>query len=109
MAIEGIGPLTATAMVAAVGDAKIFKKGREFSVWLGLVPRQHSSGNKIRLLGMGKRENCYLRTLLIHAARSVVRVSNKADKRSLWIINKKENIGQNKTAVALANINARIA
>jgi transposase len=109
MAIEGIGPLIATAMIAAVGDAKVFKKGREFSAWLGLVPKQHSSGNKIRLLGISKRGNCYLRTLLIHGARSVVRVSNKSDNRSLWIMSKKENIGQNKAAVALANKNARIA
>lgn len=109
MAIEGIGPLTATAVIAAVGDAKVFKKGREFSAWLGLVPKQHSSGNKIRLLNISKRGNCYLRTLFIHGARAAIRtVKDKQDKRSLWIMDKKESIGQNKAVVALANKNARI-
>lgn len=109
MSVEGIGPLTATAIIAAVGDAKVFKKGREMSAWLGLVPRQHSSGNKIRLLGISKRGDCYLRTLLIHGARSVVRVSqNKTDPRSVWITAKKHDCGENKAAVALANKNARI-
>jgi transposase len=110
MAIEGVGPITATAIIGAVGDAKVFKKGREFSAWLGLVPRQHSSGNTTRLLGISKRGDRYLRTLLIHGARSVVRVAkDKADKRSQWIMDKKERGGENKAAVALANKNARIA
>jgi transposase len=109
MAIEGIGPITATAIIGAVGDANVFKKGREFSAWLGLVPRQHSSGNKTRLLGISKRGDRYLRTLLIHGARSVVRVAkDKADKRSQWVMDKKTRCGENKAAVALANKNARI-
>ena len=109
MKIEGVGILTATAMVASVGDGKEFKQGREMSAWLGLVPKQHSSGDKIRLGGIGKKGNRYLRTLLIHGARSVVNNCHKKfDKRSQWILKKKEQGGTNKAAVALANKNARI-
>jgi transposase len=68
--VEGVGPLVATALVAAVGNANEFKSGRELSAWLGLVPRQHSSGNRNVLLGISKRGDRYLRTLLIHGARS---------------------------------------
>jgi transposase len=71
-AVEGIGPVTATALVAALSDGKTFKNGRQFAAWLGLVPRQHSSGSKLRLFGISKRGDPYLRTLLIHGARSVV-------------------------------------
>lgn len=70
--IEGIGPLTASAVVATVGDAKMFKNGREMSAWLGLVPKQHSSGNTIKLSGISKRGDCYVRKLLVGGARSVV-------------------------------------
>src|ERR1700690_112989 len=70
-AIPGIGPLTASALVASVGDAKLFHNGRQFAAWLGLVPRQDSSGGKTNLLGISKRGDIYLRTLLIHGARSV--------------------------------------
>jgi transposase len=70
--IPGIGPLVATAIVAAIGNGAAFHKGREFSSWLGLVPRQHSTGGKARLFGISKRGNCYLRKLLIHGARSAV-------------------------------------
>ena len=70
--VEGIGPLTATALVAALSDGKAFQNGRQFAAWLGLVPRQHSSGGKPRLFGISKRGDPYLRTLLIHGARSVV-------------------------------------
>lgn len=109
LAIEGVGDLTATAMVAAIGDAQAFKKGREVSAWLGLVPKQDSSGDKIQLLGISKRGDRYVRKLLIHGARSVVRVcDNKTDTRSVWIKDKKERCGENKAAVALANKNARI-
>ncbi len=81
-AVEGIGPLIATALVAAISDGKTFKNGRRFAAWLGLVPRQHSSGGKARLLGISKRGDAYLRTLLIHGARSVVyRASQKTDRR----------------------------
>jgi transposase len=83
-AVEGIGPLTATALVAAISDGKAFKNGRQFAAWLGLVPRQHSTGGKARLLGISKRGDPYLRTLLIHGARSVVcRAGCKTDRRSL--------------------------
>jgi transposase len=84
--LAGIGPLTATALVAAVGDATTFKNGRQFAAWLGLVPRQHSTGGKTTLLGMTKRGNRYLRTLLIHGARAVLRVgARKTDPRSRWL------------------------
>lgn len=109
MAIEGVGPKIATAAVAAIGDPNVFRRGREVSAWLGLVPRQWSSGNKLRLLGITKHGNRYLRTLLIHGARSVVRVcEKKTDRRSRWVADKKARCGENKAAVALANKNARI-
>lgn len=109
MKINGIGPLTASAAVATIGDAKVFKNGREVSAWLGLVPKQHSSGNTIRLSGISKRGDRYVRTLLIHGARTVVKnCENKTDGKSLWIANKKQRCGYNKAAVALANKNARI-
>jgi transposase len=72
MAVEGVGPLTATALIAAVGDARPFRSGRELSAWLGLVPRQHSSGERVMLLGISKRGDRYLRTLLIHGARTTL-------------------------------------
>lgn len=71
-AVEGIGPVAATAIVAAICDGKSFRNGRQLSAWLGLVPRQHSSGEKQRLMGITKRGDPYLRTLLIHGARSAV-------------------------------------
>jgi transposase len=71
-AIPGVGLLTATAAVATMGDAKAFKSGREFAAWLGLVPRQQGTGGRIRLLGISKRGDTYLRTLLIHGARSAL-------------------------------------
>jgi transposase len=109
MKIEGIGPVIASAIIATVGNAKTFKNGREMSAWLGLVPRQHSSGNKIKLSGITKRGDCYVRKLLIHGARSVVNnCDKKIDKRSLWISDKKIRCGYNKASVALANKNARI-
>lgn len=108
-AVEGIGPLTATALVAAMSDGKAFKNGRQFAAWLGLVPRQHSSGGKVRLFGISKRGDTYLRTLLIHGARSVVsRASRKTDRRSLWIADKQRRLGTSKACVAVANKNARI-
>jgi len=109
MEIEGVGPLTASAIVATLGEANTFKNGREVSAWLGLVPKQHSSGNTLRLSGISKRGDRYVRTLLIHGARSVVNMcKKKTDKRSLWIANKKHRCGYNKAAVAVANKNARI-
>jgi transposase len=107
--IEGVGPLIATAMVSAIGDGRSFKNGRELSAWLGLVPRQESSGGKTRLLGISKRGDSYLRTLLVHGARSVVyRARSKADRRSLWIADKQRRLGTNRACVAVANKNARI-
>jgi transposase len=107
--VEGVGVLTATALVAAVGDAKVFKNGRQMAAWLGLVPRQHSSGNKERLLGISKRGDRYLRMLLVHGARSVVyRADKKEDARSRWVSQVKARRGANRACVALANKNARI-
>ena len=107
--IEGIGPLTATAFISAVGDAKMFKRGRDCSAWLGLVPRQYSTGGKTILGSIGKRGDRYLRTNLIHGARSVIaKASNKTDARSRWIQQLKSRVGMNKACVALANKNARI-
>ena len=109
MKIEGIGPLTASAIIATIGDAKYFTNGRAVSAWLGLVPKQHSSGNTVRLSGISKRGDRYVRTLLIHGARAVVTYcGNKTDKRSRWVANKKQRSGHNVAAVALANKNARI-
>ena len=108
--IPGVGPLTATALVAAVSDATHFKNGRQFAAWLGLVPRQHSTGGKARLLGISKRGDVYLRTLLVHGARATLRwVPLKTDRRSKWVRALIERRGKNKAAVALANKNARIA
>lgn len=108
--VEGIGPLTATALVAALSDGKAFQNGRQFAAWLGLVPRQHSSGGRPRLLGISKRGDAYLRTLLIHGARSVVyRAAAKEDPRSRWIADKQQRLGTSKACVAVANKNARIA
>jgi transposase len=77
-AIEGIGPLTASALYASAGDARTFKNGRQFAAWLGLVPKQHASGGKPRLLGISKRGDVYLRTLLIHGGRAALgRASHK--------------------------------
>lgn len=107
--IEGIGPIVATAIVSAIGEPGSFKNGREFSAWLGLVPRQRASGCKQQLLGITKRGNTYIRTLLIHGARSFVKVAaQKTNKRARWVMNIKNKRGMNKASVALANKNARI-
>lgn len=107
-AIPGIGYLIASALVASI-DAHSFKNSRQLSAWLGLVPRQHSSGGKERLLSISKRGDSYLRKILIHGARSCMRVAaNKTDKFSVWIQEKKESRGSGKTIVAIANKNARI-
>lgn len=106
--VPGIGPITASALVASIGDAKNFDSGRQVAAWLGLVPRQHSSGGKTKLLGMSKRGDSYLRTLLIHGARSVIyRVSQKVDACN-WIGAVVNRRNKNVAAVALANKNARI-
>lgn len=107
--IPGIGPLTASALVASIGDARSFENGRQLAAWLGLVPRQHSSGGKPTLLGMSKRGDSYLRTLLIHGARAVIRVSERQlEKTDSWLTRLMGRRNKNVVAVALANKNARI-
>jgi transposase len=106
--IEGVGPITASAIVATISDPSVFKNGREVSAWLGLVPKQHSSGNKIILGGITKRGDRYVRKLLVHGARSVVKTcEKKTDKKHLWVADKKTRCGYNKASVAVANKNAR--
>lgn len=106
--IPGIGPLTASALVASIGDAGQFENGRQLAAWLGLVPRQHSSGGKQTLLGISKRGDSYLRTLLIHGARAVIRVAErKAQHACSWLAGVMERRHKNVAAVALANKNAR--
>lgn len=109
MAIEGIGPISASAIVSAVGDARQFKSGRHLAAWLGLVPNQHSSGGKERLGSITKKGDVYLRTLLIHGARAVVNAcQEKTDRKSRWIKNMTARRNKNIATVALANKNARI-
>jgi len=108
-AIPGIGTLTASALVASVGDAKVFHNGRQFAAWLGLVPRQSSSGGKTVLLGISKRGDAYLRTLLIHGARSVLmRIKSRPEQADGWLARVAARRNPNVAAVALANKNARI-
>ncbi len=109
LTIPGIGLLTATALIAAIADISVFKNGRELAAWLGLVPKQHSTGGKQTLLGISKRGDSYLRTLLIHGGRSVVRVAHQHEnKRNRWIGDLKQRRGENISNVAVANKNARI-
>lgn len=108
--IPGVGPLTASALLATVGDAQQFKNGRQMAAFLGLVPRQHSSGGKQKLLGIHKRGDSYLRGLLVHGARSVLRTAtDKPDDRSRWLMNLAARRHRNIATVAQANKNARIA
>lgn len=108
-AVPGIGPITASALVAMVGDAKNFDNGRQLAAWLGLVPRQNSSGGKNVLQGISKRGDTYVRTLLIHGARSVISVARrKKDQVDRWLSRLLERRNANVAAVALANKNARI-
>jgi transposase len=107
-AIPGIGPLTASALVATIGDARQFESGRQLAAWLGLVPKQHSSGGKPTLLGISKRGDVYLRTLLIHGARAVIRVAKRrSDHAGSWLARLLHRRNPNVAAVALANKNAR--
>jgi len=108
--VVGIGPVTATAVYAAAGTGQDFVNGRHFSAWIGLVPRQHSSGGKPTLLGISKRGNTYLRTLFIHGARAVLRHSaGKSDRFSRWAQALLARRGHNRACVAVANKLARIA
>ncbi len=107
-AIPGIGPLTASALVASIGNAHAFRNGRQFAAWLGLVPRQCSSGGKNTLLGISKRGDTYLRTLLIHGARAVLQMLHRhPDQADGWLARVSKRRHSNVAAVALANKNAR--
>jgi transposase len=108
--VPGIGPITATAITAAVGDPTYFRSARHFAAWLGLVPRQHSSGGKERLGRISKRGDSYLRKLLIHGARTVMRWRRRGVglAASPWLAGLLERRPVNVTTVALANKNARI-
>lgn len=106
--IPGIGPITASALVASIGDAKNFANGRQLAAWLGLVPKQHSSGGKTNLLGISKRGDTYLRTLLIHGARAVIRHAERKLDSQGWLHKLMARRNKNVAAVALANKNARI-
>lgn len=118
LTIPGIGPITATAMIAKIGNGSEFHKGRELSAYLGLVPKQHSSGEKQKLLGISKHGDRYLRQLLIHGGRSSVqaamrinkltKVFDKQDPHSQWMRELVERVGMNKSSVAVANKNARM-
>jgi transposase len=107
--IPGIGPITASALVASVGDAKNFANGRQLAAWLGLVPKQHSSGGKTNLQGISKRGDTYLRTLLIHGARAVIRQIERKTNAQGWLAKLLGRRNKNVAAVALANKNAQIA
>jgi len=105
--IPGIGALAASALVASIADARSFKNGRQLAAWLGLVPKQDSSGGKHKLLGMSKRGDSYLRTLLIHGARSAIVAAQKKGKPTVWLSGLLLRRHPNVAAVALANKNAR--
>jgi len=107
--VEGIGVLTATAFTATVAHAAQFKNGRQCAAWLGLTPRQDSTGGKNKLLGITKRGDVYLRTLLVHGARSIMRhTANKDDPKSRWVEQLRRRRGDNVAACALAAKHARI-
>jgi transposase len=107
-AIPGIGPLTASAMIATIGDFNAFRNGRELAAYLGVVPRQPSSGGKQNLLGISKRGDGYLRTLLIHGARAVIRFAETKQEKNPWLVSLIGRRNKNIAAVALANKNIRI-
>lgn len=109
MTIPGVGPIVSSAIVAAVSNPADFKNGRQFGAWLGLVPKQESTGGKPRLLGISKRGDVYIRKQLVHGARSLLYVAHKKkDRMSVWATSLKHRKGWNKAAVAVANKNARI-
>jgi transposase len=107
--IKGVGPKTATAVVAAIGDGSEFRNGRHLAAWVGLVPRQFSSGDKKVLMGISKRGSQHLRSLLVHGARAVVRTApKKTDSANQWVNQLRERRGFNRATIAVANKNARI-
>ncbi|WLG48649.1 IS110 family transposase [Pseudomonas sp. FP1742] len=108
--LRGVGPMIATALVAAIGDASQFANGRQLAASLGLTPKQHSSGSKDRLPGISKRGDAYLRTLMVHGARSALRTAkSKDDRLSQWAVRLAERSHPNVAAIALANKTARMA
>ena len=108
--LRGVGPLVATALVATVGSGQQYAKGKQMAAAIGLTPRQHSSGNKDRLLGISKRGDAYLRTILIHGARAVVsQARHRDDRLSRWCTDIAQRRHPNVAAVALANKTVRMA
>ena len=108
--LRGVGPMVATALVATVGTGEQYRRGRQMAAALGLTPRQNSSGDKHRLLGISKRGDAYLRTLLIHGARAVMsQARHRDDRLSRWVNDIAKRSHPNVTAVALANKTARMA
>ncbi len=111
MGVPGVGPMTASLMLASVSDVSVFKNGRHLSAWVGLVPRQFSSGGKTNLKGITKAGDSHLRAMLIHGARALiqsVRRKNGTDPLSQWILRLLTTKGWNITAVAVANRNCRV-
>jgi transposase len=109
LALRGVGPITASAAVATVGSAHEFKNGRQFAAWIGLVPRQYSTGGKTRLGHITRRGDPYLRTLLIMGARSTLQMAARhTDRRSRWALSIRQRRGYHRACVAIANKNARI-
>ena len=110
MQIRGIGPISAVAIVATVGNARDFRSGRQFAAWLGLTPRQHSSGGRSRLGSITRRGDAYLRCLLVQGARSVLHTAMRhSDRLSRWVVSLQARRGYHKALVAIAAKNARIA
>src|SRR6516225_1337497 len=108
--IPGFGPLVSTAMVAAIGNGTAFRRGRDFAAWIGVVPRQYSTGGKQKLFGMSKRGNIYLRRMLIHGARAVLfRIKYDTAGLGQWVHRLSQRAPRNKVVVAIANKLARIA
>jgi transposase len=108
--IPGVGPVVATAIVAAIGNGAAFRKGRDFAAWLGIVPRQYSTGGKARLFSISKRGNVYLRKMLIHGARAaVLRVKRDRAPFGPWLDRLDARAHTNVVVVAMANKLARIA
>jgi transposase len=111
--VMGVGPTTADAVIATVGDARAFRNGRQFAAWLGLVPRQYSSGGKTRLGTITRRGDAYLRTLLVQGAKSSLKMAlrrapEKASRQERWASDLHARAGYHKTLIAIANKNARI-
>lgn len=107
--VRGVGPMIATIVAADLGKNRIYANGRQYAASLGLVPRQHTTGDKPYLMGISKRGNKYIRTLLIHGARAVLaKIGDQTDRLSCWLRELIQRRGFNKAAVALANKNARV-